>query len=196
MDFINKIANCLSAKKQQSPFNALLEANYQKLYRLSYAWTQSAVFAQDLVQETMLKSIEKQHQLQSLQQIEPWLCKIMHNLYMDKLRYQKKWQFVDMEDIDLHKNSRSCEDFCINEQAELNIHQAIGCLPVEQRQVITLISVKGFSYQEVAEIMDVPVGTVMSRLSRAREKLKQRLSLDHAEKELNIDKVVFLRRKR
>lgn len=193
MELIDKIAICLSSKKKQSQFSALLEAHYTKLYRLGFAWTQQQSLAQDLVQETMLKSIEKQHQLQSLQQIEPWLCKIMHNLYMDKLRYQKKWQFANTEDIDLYESARSCEEFCIEKQTELSIHQAIGRLPIEQRQAVTLIDMQGYSYQEAADIMSVPVGTVMSRLSRAREKLKMMLKHENSETQPKNNKVVFLR---
>ncbi|BBP44423.1 RNA polymerase sigma factor [Thiosulfativibrio zosterae] len=164
---------------------------YAKLYRLALAWSQQQSLAQDLVQEAMLKAIEKQHQLQNLQDLEPWLCKILHNLYIDRLRYNQQWQFTDTEDIDHFDFAKSCEDNCITQQTEFTVHQAIGCLPFEQREVVTLVDLQGFSYQETASVLEVPVGTVMSRLSRARSKLKSLLEREYSHKKSQ--KVVYLR---
>lgn len=193
MEFISKIASCLNVNKRQNQFNDSLQTHYAKLYRLSFAWTRQAYLAEDLVQETMLKSIENQHQLQSLQEMGPWLCKIMHNAYMDKLRYQKKWSFAEMDEIDLHQSAKCCEETFMAEQAEMSIHAAIGCLSPQQRQVVTLVDMQGYSYQETAAILDVPVGTIMSRLSRAREKLKSLLQQEAMQPRAKTSKVVFLR---
>lgn len=193
MKLISKIASCLKVNARQNQFTDALQTHYTKLYRMAYAWTQTTDMAEDLVQETMLKSIENQHQLQNLPEMGPWLCKIMHNAYMDKLRYQKKWAFADTEEIDLHQSAQCCEEAFSNKQTELTIHAAIGCLTDQQRQVVTLIDMQGYSYQETAEILDVPVGTIMSRLSRAREKLKSLLQPENLQTSANNSKVVFLR---
>nr|WP_173292139.1 RNA polymerase sigma factor [Thiosulfativibrio zosterae] len=191
MKLRNSLINWTGKRKLESHFNQLLEMQYAKLYRLALAWSQQQSLAQDLVQEAMLKAIEKQHQLQNLQDLEPWLCKILHNLYIDRLRYNQQWQFTDTEDIDHFDFAKSCEDNCITQQTEFTVHQAIGCLPFEQREVVTLVDLQGFSYQETASVLEVPVGTVMSRLSRARSKLKSLLEREYSHKKSQ--KVVYLR---
>ena len=194
MKLMPPLTKWIGKSNKEKQFNQLLELHYPKLYRLSYAWSQQKQIAQDLVQETLLKAIEKQHQLQNLQDLEPWLCKIMHNLFLDRLRYQKKWQFAETDEIDLHLSAQSCEEVCINAQTEVSIHQAMGRLSVEQREVVTLVDLQGFSYQETANILDIPVGTIMSRLSRARSKLKLMLEQDCLP--ASSDKVVYLRRQK
>lgn len=80
---------------------------------------------------------------------------------------------MDVDDFSDELQSESVETLYIKKQAIQNIHDAIGCLPIDQREIIILVDLQGYSYQEVSEVVDIPVGTVMSRLSRAREKLKK-----------------------
>lgn len=175
MKVIKTIKRWVKPTPQTSLFNERLHDNYTNLYRLAYSWAQQKPLAQDLVQETMLKAIEKNYQLKQLDDMTPWLCKIMHNLYMDKLRYDHKWLFVEETEIDNQLASPSSEDSCIEEQTHSKIHQAISQLSAGQREIITLVDLQGLSYQQTSEILDVPIGTIMSRLSRARNQLKQLL---------------------
>lgn len=175
MKVIKTIKRWVKPTPQTSLFNERLHDNYTNLYRLAYSWAQQKPLAQDLVQETMLKAIEKNYQLKQLDDMTPWLCKIMHNLYMDKLRYDHKWLFVEETEIDNQLASPSSEDSCIEEQTHSKIHLAISQLSAGQREIITLVDLQGLSYQQTSEILDVPIGTIMSRLSRARNQLKQLL---------------------
>lgn len=190
MKVIKTIKRWVKPTPQTSLFNEQLHNNYTNLYRLAYSWAQQKPLAQDLVQETMLKAIEKHYQLKQLDEMTPWLCKIMHNLYMDKLRYDHKWLFVEEAEIDSQLSSPSSEEAFIEEQTHSKIHQAIGQLNAGQREIITLVDLQGLSYQQTSEILDVPVGTVMSRLSRARNQLKELLKEDKAVSGAN--KVVYL----
>lgn len=175
MKVIKTIKRWVKPTPQTSLFNERLHDNYTNLYRLAYSWAQQKPLAQDLVQETMLKAIEKNYQLKQLDDMTPWLCKIMHNLYMDKLRYDHKWLFVEETEIDNQLASPSSEDSFIEEQTHSKIHQAISQLSAGQREIITLVDLQGLSYQQTSEILDVPIGTIMSRLARARNQLKQLL---------------------
>ncbi len=80
---------------------------------------------------------------------------------------------MDVAEVGEQLKTESIESLYIRKQTIQNIHDAIGNLPIDQREVIVLVDLQGYSYQEVAGITEVPVGTVMSRLSRAREKLKK-----------------------
>lgn len=162
----------IKRKTNQHKLEAVLESHYANLYRIAYAWSQDMSLAEDLVQETMLKSLQKAEQLSSFEHVDRWLCKIMHNLFYDNCRQNAKWQSVTVEDVDQFLHVESVESLYVRKQTIEDIHDAIGCLPVEQREILILVDLQGYSYQEVASIANVPVGTVMSRLSRARSKLR------------------------
>lgn len=191
MKVIKTIKRWVNPNHQSQQFNVRLHSNYTNLYRLAYSWAQQKPLAQDLVQETMLKAIEKNYQLKQLDEMTPWLCKIMHNLYIDKLRYDQKWLFVEETEIDNQIASPSSEDSFIEEQTHFNIHQAIGQLNTGQREIITLVDLQGLSYQQTSEILEIPVGTVMSRLSRARNQLKVLLKPEQKDRSKS-DNVVYL----
>ena len=167
------IGSWVKLKTNQVKLNAVLESNYANLYRIAYAWSQDESLAQDLVQDTMLKSLQKADQVESFENIDRWLCKIMHNLFYDNCRKSARWQQVNVDEYEEQLRTESIETLYIQKQDVRNIHAAIGSLPIDQREVIVLVDLQGYSYQEVAEIAEVPVGTVMSRLSRGRAKLKK-----------------------
>ncbi len=80
------ISNWIKLKTNQVKLNAVLESHYANLYRIAYAWSQDESLAQDLVQDTMLKSLQKADQLTCFENVDRWLCKIMHNLFYDNCR--------------------------------------------------------------------------------------------------------------
>lgn len=143
-----------------------------RLHRLAHSWCGDKMLADDLVQETLNKSIIKQHQLKDFSRMEAWLFRIMHNCWMEYIRAKKP--ALDIDDISLLDNETP-ETQLSKQQVIFRIRQAIAKLPLTQRQVITLIDLEACSYAEVSEILDIPQGTVMSRLSRAREALKKSL---------------------
>lgn len=167
-------------------FNSLLGQYYSRLYQLAFAWTHQASLSEDLVQETLLKAIEHKHQLKDLDQLLPWLCKILHNLYLDKMRYQQRWQWTDEQAIDNQYAQASTEDTYIADEAVDALEKAMMQLNDSQRQIISLIDLQELSYQQTADILAIPVGTVMSRLSRARKELAKQLNLDNTSHKNNI----------
>ncbi|GAB3630150.1 hypothetical protein GCM10027419_50070 [Pandoraea terrae] len=131
--------------------------------------------AEDLVQETLSKALRKSSQLRDLKALDGWLFSILTNCWRDHFR-----KHVDMEDIDeideLNLASDlTPEDACAQNEVVNRVRAAVAALPPGQRQVLTLVDLEEFSYSEVAEILDIPVGTVMSRLSRARQALTTKL---------------------
>lgn len=170
------INSWIKRKANQIKLDAVLESHYDDLYRIAFAWAQDGNLAQDLVQETMLKALLKADQINSFEHIDRWLCKIMHHLFYDHCRYDNRWQSVQVEDADSYFQTESVETLYLKKQTIKSIHDAIGCLPIDQREVLILVDLQGYSYIEVADIVAVPVGTIMSRLSRARSKLRSLIS--------------------
>lgn len=149
-------------------------ANYRpNLYRMAYAWCGDHSLADDLVQETILKSLEKSAQLRDIDKFAPWCCRILHNCWLTHLRGIRP--NVALDEIVL-----CCDDCPESHYHDLQrgeaLRLAIAKLPQGQRKVLMLIDLEGFSYREVADILSIPVGTVMSRISRARTALERTLT--------------------
>jgi RNA polymerase sigma-70 factor (ECF subfamily) len=143
------------------------------LYRLAYSWCHNPALADDLVQDAMLKALKNARQLKNPEAIKGWLSKILANCWYDYLRRTR--ETVDLDNLPYEEISSEGDE---HEQQDIvsRVRAMIATLPVGQRQVITLVDLAGFSYIEIAGILDIPVGTVMSRISRARNALRVKLA--------------------
>jgi len=157
------------------PLRPSIEALRPVLYRIAYAWCHDPVLADDLVQETMTKAWIRRAQLRDETALKAWMLSIMSHCWLDYLRSRRKFDDVDDWEDRLESGSDSPEACCNRQQVIACVRAAVARLPIGQRQVLTLVDLEEFSYAEVAGILDIPVGTVMSRLSRARESLKNML---------------------
>jgi RNA polymerase sigma-70 factor (ECF subfamily) len=162
------------------PARRRLEALRPRLHRLAYAWCHDAALADDLVQDTLAKALTRSEQLRDEQALESWLFSILNNCWRDHLRARR--DFLDVSELDetVYSEEPGPEQHYASRQTIQRVRQAIARLPIGQRQVITLVDIEECSYADVARILDVPVGTIMSRLSRARQALKQHLMADQA----------------
>jgi RNA polymerase sigma-70 factor (ECF subfamily) len=149
--------------------NALIE-EMPDLRRFALRLTGSACDADDLLQATILRAIEKKHLFQSDTNLNRWACKIMFNLFVSA--YRRKSKFETRYDPELYLEKMT-EDASQEHIVELGqVERAMQKLSPEHREIIVLICVKGMRYQEASEALNLPVGTVRSRLSRARECLQ------------------------
>lgn len=156
-------------------FNRLdrqLSEQRPRLHRMAVAWCGDPILADDLVQDTLTKALEKQEQLKDEERLGAWLYRILHNCWMEYLRTQKPT--LDIDEVELTCTDCPEKQFADDQLAE-QVRAAVEALPIGQRQVMTLVDLEGCSYEQVALILDIPQGTVMSRLSRARETMKKRL---------------------
>ena len=156
-------------------FHRQLEQHRPSLYRVAYAWCHDATLSEDLVQETLAKALDKSSQLRDPQLLQSWLFSILSNCWRDHFRRLRNLD--NLEEID---EARLVSDFNLEDEHARNqlvsrVRTAIADLPMGQRQVVTLVDLEEFSYNQVAEILDIPIGTVMSRLCRARKELKSML---------------------
>lgn len=146
-----------------------------RLYRLAYAWCHDSHLADDLAQDALARAIDRAGQLKDEAAFEFWLFAILNNCWRDHLRRRK--DCVDVDDLDeaVLSHDATPERLYASRQASNRVRAAIARLPVGQRQVLTMVDIEEFSYAEVASVLAIPVGTVMSRLSRARQALKAAL---------------------
>ncbi|HHC71645.1 MAG TPA: RNA polymerase sigma factor [Thiotrichales bacterium] len=149
-------------------FRQRLEASRDRLYRVAYSWCHEPWLADDLVQLTLEKALSRSAQLRELEKLDGWLFSILHHCWMDHLRRNRP--MVDIDEIP-QVEEITPQDVCHESEIIDRVRQAVAGLPIGQRQVLTLVDLEGFSYNEVAAILDIPVGTVMSRLNRARRAL-------------------------
>jgi RNA polymerase sigma-70 factor (ECF subfamily) len=165
---MNVIANI--CKHQQ--FKRALADYRENLYRIAYSWCHNAALADDLVQDALTKALKNSGQLRDPRTMKAWLYRILSNCWRDHFRRSR--DTVDVDDVVLIE--KDTPDLQHDRQQVIHrVRNAIALLPMGQRQVITLVDLEGCTYIEVAQILDVPIGTVMSRLSRARKALKERL---------------------
>ncbi|TRZ56034.1 MAG: sigma-70 family RNA polymerase sigma factor [Rhodocyclaceae bacterium] len=147
-------------------------AELPRLRRYARALVSDRAGADDLVQDTLERALNKWHFWQRERALRPWLFSIMHNLHVDGRRRDGRVEFRDGED--LPQPIQRAEQFDALELRDLE--RALTLLPLDQREVLLLVGLEDLSYSEVALALGIPQGTVMSRLSRARIRLKQVLA--------------------
>jgi RNA polymerase sigma-70 factor (ECF subfamily) len=164
--------NVISNLCKHQQFKQTLAGYRENLYRIAYSWCHNPALSDDLVQDTLTKALKNSSQLRDQKTVKAWLYRILTNCWRDHFRRNR--DTVDIDDIVLIE--KETPDLQHDRQQIIHrVRNAIAYLPMGQRQVITLVDLEGCSYIEVAQILDVPIGTVMSRLSRARKALKERL---------------------
>jgi RNA polymerase sigma-70 factor (ECF subfamily) len=156
-------------------FQTLVDAHYESLYRFALSLSRREADACDLVQQTFSQWARKGHQLRDPSLVKTWLFTTLRREFLATVR----------------KSARYADEPPDEEEGALEPHQAesldaaevMECLqklPLEYREPLTLFYLKDVSYQEIAAILDVPIGTVMSRLSRGKARLRKMLTDDHA----------------
>lgn len=157
-----------------------LTALRPRLYRMAYAWCHDGHLAEDLAQESLARSVSRIDQLRDEASLESWVFAILNNCWRDYLRCCRNC--LDIDDIDeaVLAHDVTPERLYASRQTSNRVQRAIARLPVGQRQVLTLVDIEELSYAEVASVLAIPAGTVMSRLSRARQALKEMLMTEEA----------------
>ncbi|HEY8880428.1 MAG TPA: RNA polymerase sigma factor [Roseateles sp.] len=124
--------------------------------------------ADDLVQDTLERAWSRAGLWQGVGDMRTWLFSIMHNLHVDALRRGR----LDLVELDEHVPEIPVAATQAERLALRDLHKALSALPMEQCEVLLLVAVEGMAYAEIAQALDIPIGTVMSRLSRGRDRLR------------------------
>jgi RNA polymerase sigma-70 factor (ECF subfamily) len=158
------------------------------LYTAALRMTRNPADAEDLVQETYLKAYRAYGTFKEGTNLKAWLYKILTNTFINSYRSKKRrpeqTELDDVEDLYLYRRlggleavtaGRSAEEEVMDHFTESDVKEAVESLPEQFRMAVLLADVEGFSYKEIAEILDIPIGTVMSRLHRGRRALQKAL---------------------
>lgn len=158
------------------------------LFGAALRLTRNRTRAEDLLQETFLRAWRSFHTFQPGTNVRAWLYRILMNAYIDGYRKsEREPEVVDHEDVDefyLHSRVQESEDYrragnpeevLLANLMDADVKGALDSLPEAFRNVVVLADIEGFSYREIAEIVGVPIGTVMSRLHRGRRQLQVKL---------------------
>ncbi len=159
-------------------FVGALVAQLPSLRRYAVALAGNAALADDLVQDAIERAIRRSAQLRDLSRLAGWLRRIVHNLYVDEIRRGRgrgtEQDITELAD-DLSLSVAAYDGTTIREFV-----RALGSLSLEHRQILLLVGLEEMNYREIAEELDIPIGTVMSRLARARERLRSLLQNETA----------------
>ncbi len=154
---------------------ALIE-HIPRLRRYARALTRDPTRADDLVQDTLERALVKMDLWQPGGDLRAWLFTLMHNIFINQIKAHGNRPTQDLEAAaELPVNGGQMDALAIRD-----IQKGLQALPAEQREVILLVGLEQFSYAEAARILGLPLGTVMSRLSRGRERLRQILEGESA----------------
>ncbi len=172
----------------QATFTAQAMEYMPSLYSAALRMTRNPADAEDLVQETYLKAYRGFGGFEQGTNLKAWLYRILTNTFINRYRAAQRrpdeTDLDEVEDLYLYRRlgglegaraSRSAEDELLDGLTETEVREAVESLPEQFRLAVLLADVEGFSYKEIAEILDVPIGTVMSRLHRGRRALQKRL---------------------
>lgn len=171
-------------------FDLLMRGHVRPLYRYAYRWTGDVDQAEDLVQETLTRLFTELHHLRQIEQPRPWAARVMYRIFVDWLRraHRSPVLFVgrsgstgailddDGEEIDASDESWDPEVLAEQAFERERIAAAWVRLHEQHRVVLSLHEIEGYSLEEVANIIEIPVGTTKSRLHRARQRLRELLT--------------------
>ncbi|MDO7943790.1 sigma-70 family RNA polymerase sigma factor [Xanthomonas euvesicatoria pv. eucalypti] len=146
-----------------------LRAVLPALRRFARSLSGEPASADDLVQATLERALRRWHTRHTAEALQPWLFAILYRQFLDGQRRAARWQRVVGRFAPPQPRQSASAEQVHDGRAML---ASLASLPAEQRALLLLVSVDGFSYREVADTLGIPIGTVMSRLSRARERLR------------------------
>ena len=174
------VTDALPAPANSAGFrNEDLAAVIPRLRRYALVLTGNSARGDDLVQDTLTRAWDKRSYWRPGSDLRAWLFTIMHNVFVNQLAAARRDAAnvsLDAEDGDGIASQISSYDDPTKRVELREVMQKVRRLPADQREVLMLVAVEGMRYEEVAETLGIPIGTVMSRLSRARDKLKRMVS--------------------
>lgn len=168
-------------------YEALVEKYGRHVYNIAYRMAGNEADAKDLAQEAFLRAFRAFRRIDPTSPLEAWFYRIVANLYIDLLRKRPK---VRVESLDapattpqggeIHREVAGPEgdnpETLVDRRLDATVQQALTALPRDLRMVVVLSDIEGFAYEEIAQVLRVPLGTVKSRLHRARRILQERLA--------------------
>lgn len=172
--------------RRTSSFDELLRPHVDYLYRLAWRFTGSTADAEDLVQDVLIKLYPRKRELDAIERLRPWLAKVLYRQFVDSLRKRARSPLVALpegeEGEDGLERVQSIEDgpqeLYERKQWQERIERALQQLNPEQRAVLAMHDIEGYKLEELEAILEAPLGTLKSRLHRARQRLRELLAVE------------------
>jgi RNA polymerase sigma-70 factor (ECF subfamily) len=182
---MEKVISLIQYFSQTSDFEKILQPYILKLHRVAFRLCGSASDAEDLVQDVLVKVYPKRQTLASLENPGPWLVKVLYRTFIDQRRRMSRSPLhllLNSHDEEnnpvldsLPCSNRGPEEISENNQVREKLIRAINSLNLDQKHLCILHDVEGYTLNELEEILDTPIGTLKSRLHRARASLRKML---------------------
>ena len=169
-----------------STFDDLLAPHLRKLFRLAYRLTGSVADAEDLLQDVLVKLYERRAELPQIEALGPWAARVLHNQFLDRARYHARRRLVSIGSAESERAEiEAAVGFAQGPDAEVQaslditaLNAAVAKLSLEHRTVLLMHDAEGYQLHEIQEITGVAIGTLKSRLHRARRRLRELLEVD------------------
>lgn len=183
--FMKKIINIISSFGKSVDFESIVGPHMLRLHRVAYRLTGSNPDAEDLVQDVLVKLYPRRDQLSAIEKLGPWLAKVLYRTFLDQQRRNKrsplhlvtKGQNSEVDILDFIASPEAGpEDVTVQHQTQRRLQLGLNALSQDQRHLCLLFYVEGYTLPELEEILDTPVGTLKSRLHRARTALRNFLN--------------------
>lgn len=181
-DFLNR----WRTRRPRESFEAVLAPHVEHLYRLAYRFTGSTHAAEDLVQDVLVKLYRMQHEIERLEKPRPWLARVLYHEYVDRWRRERlaPIQLSALDPAEIERAEAEAdprpganpEHQAIGLQRREQLLEAIALLNADQRAVILFHDVEGYTLEELSVTLDQPLGTLKSRVHRARARLREHLN--------------------
>jgi RNA polymerase sigma-70 factor (ECF subfamily) len=174
------------ARPPELNFEDLLRPQVEYLYRLAWRFTGSVADAEDLVQDVLIKLYPRTQELLEIERLRPWLARVLYNQFVDSVRRQARSPIAELADIEGEDNPLDAlpatrdgpEERAERSGQRERILRALDRLNPEQRAVVAMHDVEGYSLEELETMLETPLGTLKSRLHRARQRLRALLPME------------------
>ncbi len=162
-------------------FETILQPHIKHLYRVAYRLCGNTPDSEDLIQELLIKLYPQRNEMQSIEYLRAWMVRVLYHLYLDIKRREQRspmaWLDNDETKLDrLTSNNTTPEALAEETSSQQQLINIVNTLNDDQRVLIILSDIEGYTLKELANILDIPIGTIKSRLSRARSQLRTLLS--------------------
>ncbi len=171
---VDELTQARDQASTRDQFAELLSAHWDHAYRFAYHLTGNAPDSEDLLQQAAEEAFRAFHRFQPGTRFDRWFFRIMHNSFVDRVRRDRRRKIFSLDDVTGAAAPSDTDPSVVAEGAlDGPVLRALRALPPEAREVVALVDLHGLSYDAAAEILHCPVGTVRSRLHRARLALRE-----------------------
>ncbi|MDR5694829.1 MAG: sigma-70 family RNA polymerase sigma factor [Armatimonadota bacterium] len=173
------VANSMQGADERTPadqFATLFAENWQRLYRFAYHLTRSREEAEELVQQAAEEALRAFPRFRPGTRFDRWLMRILYTSFIDQVRRERRRKLFALDTVPpslLQAGISSDPEAAVEKSLDGPVRQALDALPPEFRAVVVLVDIEGLSYEEAADVLECPIGTVRSRLHRGRLALRE-----------------------